>query len=55
MVVDRGIFQGPIDAQAELSPQVFERLLVLGGHTVAELDEVTAADQSGALLAVGSG
>ena len=42
---DGGVERGPVHRQAELTPQVLERLLVDGGQLVAELDEVGAADR----------
>ena len=38
--VDRRVGHRPVDRQAEIAPQVLERLLVLGGQPRAQLDEV---------------
>ena len=43
--VDRGVGHRPVDRQAEVPPQVLERLLVLRRQPVAELDEVRARDR----------
>ena len=39
---DRGIRHRPVDREAEVFPQVFERLLVLGSEPRAQLDEIRA-------------
>ena len=45
VVRDRAVGLGPVDAQAELAPQILEVLLVLDGEALAQLDEVAAADR----------
>ena len=47
MEIDGGIALTPIDRQTECAPQVFEDLLVLGGQTVAQLDEFRLLIESG--------
>ena len=41
---DRRVLEGPVDAEAQVSPEVLEDLLVGGGEAVAQLDEVLARD-----------
>ena len=42
---DRRVGCRPVDRQAQIPPQVLERLLVLGRQPVAQLDEVRARDR----------
>ena len=43
---DRGVRHRPVDREAQISPQVLERLLVFGRQPVAELDEVGPGDRN---------
>jgi hypothetical protein len=42
--VDRGVGTGPVHREAEVLPQVLERLLVFSRQPIAQLDEVRAGD-----------
>ena len=44
-LVDGGVRHRPVHAQAELSPQCLERMLVSGGQHVAQIDEVAPRDR----------
>lgn len=43
--VDGGVGQRPVHRQAQAAPQLLERLLVLDGEPLAQLDEVAARDR----------
>ncbi len=42
--IDRRVGHRPVHRQAEMPPQVFERLFVLGGEPIAQLDEIWTRD-----------
>ena len=43
-VANRAVGEVPVDTQTQLSPQVFELLLVFSGECLAQFDEVSARD-----------
>ncbi len=45
LVTDGAVRLGPVDAEAEGAPDVFELLLVLDGQALTQLDEVAARDR----------
>src|SRR5690606_24107001 len=45
LVGDRAVGLRPVDAEAELTEDVFELLLVFDGELLAQFDEVAAADR----------
>ena len=50
-LADRRVGLRPVDREPEPAEQVLERLLVLGGELLAELDEVRPADRDGRVVA----
>ncbi len=45
LVGDRAVRLRPVDREAQLTEEGFELLLVFGGQTLAQLDEVAARDR----------